>query len=89
MKDLTCPLHGTSLIKQALRHRPLRRARGSIKIMLSAVGKGRGIKTTPFSTCIRVRERILLREKTARPSIYNYIYTYNEIYRPVVVHLFR
>lgn len=88
MKDLTCPLHGTSLIKQALRHRPPRRARGSIKTTMFVGGQGRGgggLKPRHFPHASEYeRECIIKRKKTARASIYNYIYyihTHNEITR--------
>jgi len=60
VKDLTCPLHGTSLIKQALRHRPPRRARGSIKTTMFGGGQGGrgGLKPRHFphaSECERER----------------------------------
>lgn len=86
MKDLTCPLHGTSLIKQALPDTDWWLG-GSIKTVRAAAGKG--IKTAPFSTKKRKKERKMekerenrtntTREKTARASIY--IIIHNEITR--------
>lgn len=58
MKDLTCPLHGTSLIKQALRrHRtPCRAGRRGLLKPRADSEAGERIKTTLFHPYIRKKE---------------------------------
>lgn len=82
MKDLTCPLHGTSLIKQALPDTDWWLGGGSIKTVRAAAGKG--IKTAPFSTKERKKERKMEKEREKpnehdarknRTCVYLYNYT--------------
>lgn len=73
MKDLTCPLHGTSLIKQALRRhwpppppppKPPRRTKGSIKTSARTAGWARGLKPRCFPPpCASEREKAKRKSK--------------------------